>query len=105
MDEDGENFLIYDWRAPISSMYSYDYAPGPAQYETMDSIIKGEIELKRQYMIRNGRIKGMFDTTITIGDEILQAVLSGQADNHMKNIVATIQKEQNAIIRNNKRNI
>jgi DNA helicase II / ATP-dependent DNA helicase PcrA len=102
MDEDGENFLIYDWRAPIARMY-YDYAPGPAQYETMDSIIKGEIELKRQYMIRNGRIKGMFDTTITIGDEILQAVLSGQADNHMKNIVATIQKEQNAIIRNNKK--
>ena len=54
-------------------------------------------------MIRNGRIKGMFDTTITIGDEILQAVLSGQADNYMKNIVATIQKEQNAIIRNNKK--
>src|SRR5690606_31084242 len=102
MDEDGENFLIYDWRAPIARMY-YDYAPGPAQYEPMDSIIKGEIELKRQYIIRNGRIKGMFDTTITIGDEILQAVLSGQADNHMKNIVATIQKEQNAIIRNNKK--
>src|SRR5690606_26279691 len=43
MDDDDENFLIYDWRAPISSMY-YDYAPGPAQYETMDGPIKGEIE-------------------------------------------------------------
>lgn len=102
MDDDDENFLIYDWRAPISSMY-YDYAPGPAQYETMDGPIKGEIELKRQYIIRDGKIKGLFDTGITIGDEILQAVLSDQADTQMKNIVATIQKEQNAIIRNNKK--
>src|SRR5690606_8935741 len=81
----------------------YDYAPGPAQYETMDGPIKGEIELKRQYIIRDGKIKGLFDTGITIGDEVLQAVFSDQADTQMKNIVATIQKEQNAIIRNNKK--
>lgn len=102
LDENQENFLVYDWRAPISSMY-YDFAPGSAHYQTMDGKIKGEIELKRQYIIRDGHIKGMFDTGITIGDEILQAVLSDQADTQMKNIVATIQKEQNEIIRNDEK--
>ncbi|WP_062353890.1 RNA polymerase recycling motor HelD [Bacillus kwashiorkori] len=102
MDENNEEFLVYDWRAPISSMY-YDYVPGPAKYETMDGPIKGEITLKRQYIIRDGKIKGMFDTGITIGDEILQQVLSDQADTNMKNIVATIQKEQNEIIRHDRK--
>lgn len=98
IDEENNEFLVYDWRAPISSMY-YDYAPGEAQYETMDGNVHGEIELKRQYIIKNGLIKGMFDTGLTIGDEILREVLSSQADAQMKNIAATIQKEQNRIIR------
>ena len=98
LNDDRGQFLIYDWRAPISSMY-YDYTPGPCQYETMDGPVKGIMELKRQFIIRNGIIKGMFDTGITIGDEILQQVLSKEADPQMKSIVATIQKEQNAIIR------
>lgn len=71
----------------------------------MDGDITGNIELKRQYIIRQGEIKGMFDTGITIGDEVLQAVLSDQADTQMKSIVATIQKEQNEIIRNDRKNI
>lgn len=99
MDENEENFLIYDWRAPISSMY-YDYAPGPAQYDILDDTVSGEIKLKRQYIIRDGKLKGMFDTGMVIGDEILQEVLSNQANPKMKSIVATIQKEQNQIIRN-----
>ena len=99
MDDAKENFLIYDWRAPISSIY-YDYSPGYAQYETPGGIIKGEMERKRQYIIKNGQLKSMFDTGITIGDEILKEVLGQNADNQMKNIVATIQKEQNALIRN-----
>lgn len=99
MDEHDENFLIYDWRAPISSLY-YDYSPGPAQYETLEGTIKGEMELKRQFIIRASGIKGMFDTGVTIGDEMLQEVLGNNASTQMKSIVATIQREQNAIIRN-----
>ncbi|TLS36050.1 RNA polymerase recycling motor HelD [Pseudalkalibacillus caeni] len=101
MDENEEDFLVYDWRAPISSMY-YDYSPGPAQYEVMDGTISGEMEVKRQFIIRNGTIKGMFDTGITIGDELLQEVLSNAASTKMNSIVATIQKEQNQIIRHEK---
>lgn len=101
MDEKEEDFLIYDWRAPISSMY-YDYAPGPAEYETIEGPVKGKIDLKRQYIIRNGKIKGLFDTGVTIGDRLLQEMLGAYGSTKMKSIVATIQKEQNKIIRNEK---
>lgn len=99
MDQNNENFLIYDWRAPISSLY-YDYSPGPAEFQTLDGTITGTMELKRQFIIKIGQMKSMFDTGITIGDELLKEVLGTHADNQMKNIVATIQKEQNKIIRN-----
>jgi DNA helicase II / ATP-dependent DNA helicase PcrA len=99
MDEHDENFLIYDWRAPISSLY-YDFAPGPASYQTMDGKIEGEMNLKRQFIIRAANIKAMFDTGVTIGDEMLQEVLGNNANAQMKSIVATIQREQNLIIRN-----
>lgn len=101
MDQDDQKFLIYDWRAPISSLY-YDYSPGPAHYITMDGAIEGEMELKRQFIIRGSEIKGMFDTGVTIGDEMLQEVLGNNASTQMKSIVATIQREQNQIIRNEK---
>lgn len=101
LDDSEENFLIYDWRAPVSSLY-YDYGPGPAQYNTPGGLITGELELKRQFIIRDGTITSLFDTGVTIGDELLQEVLGKQADNQMKSIVATIQKEQNRIIRNEK---
>lgn len=97
MDENEETFLIYDWRAPISSIY-YDYSPGPAQYETVEGKIQGEMELKRQFITKDGQIKTMFDTGITIGDELLKEVLGNNASTNLKNIVATIQKEQNQII-------
>ncbi|MBU9720846.1 MULTISPECIES: RNA polymerase recycling motor HelD [Bacillaceae] len=99
MDENDEDFLIYDWRAPISSLY-YNFSPGPAHYEVPEEKVDGEISLKRQYIIRNGQLKSMFDTGVTIGDELLQEVLSNSANTQMKSIVATIQKEQNQIIRN-----
>lgn len=99
MDEKEESFLIYDWRAPISGLY-YDYSPGPAQYKTETEIIEGSMELKRQFVIKGGKIKAMFETGVTIGDEMLQEVLGNNADTQMKTIVATIQKEQNQIIRN-----
>ncbi len=101
MDSDEENFLVYDWRAPISSLY-YDHSPGPAEYKTMVGTIEGELELKRQFIIRDGTIKAMFDTGVTIGDELLQEVLGNTANTQMKSIVVTIQKEQNKIIRNEK---
>ncbi|MFC7785250.1 RNA polymerase recycling motor HelD [Rossellomorea sp. GCM10028870] len=97
-DQSGEDFLVYDWRAPISSVY-YDYPPGPAEYITPGGIIEGTLEKKWQYLIRDGVIESMFDTSLTIGDEILQEVLGKRTDTHMNSIVATIQKKQNQIIR------
>lgn len=99
LDENEEDFLIFDWRAPISSLY-YDHTPGPVQYETPAGTIQGTMELKRQFIIRWGMIESLFDTGVTIGDELLKEVLGQQADKQMKTIVATIQKEQNLIIRN-----
>ncbi|MFD2700011.1 RNA polymerase recycling motor HelD [Paenibacillus shunpengii] len=99
LSEQENEFLVYDWRAPISNLY-YDGAPGPSSYRTPSGIIEGEITLKRQFTIRDGDIKFMFDTGVTIGDELLQAVLSQSSDASMKSIVATIQREQNQIIRN-----
>jgi DNA helicase-2/ATP-dependent DNA helicase PcrA len=101
LNKDGITFLIYDWRAPIASIY-YDYSPGPVEYQTPDGIIKGQMPLKRQYMIRDGQIELMFDTSITIGYELLQKVLGHTSEAQMRSIVATIQKEQNQIIRNDR---
>ncbi len=97
-DASGEDFLIYDWRAPVSSVY-YDYQPGPVKYVTPGGTIEGVLEKKWQYIIRGGVLQSMFDTSITIGDEILQQVLGKGTDQKMHNIVATIQQEQNRIIR------
>jgi len=91
--------LIYDWRAPISSMF-YDFQLGETSYNTLDSKIQGNISLKRQYHIRKGKMKYMIESSMTINDDILQKELGTNADDKMKNIVATIQREQNLIIRN-----
>lgn len=101
MDKKNEEFYIYDWRAPISSVY-YDYSPGPASYQTPGGKINGELLLKRQFIIRDGKLISLFDTGVTIGDELLLEVLGNNANSMMKSIVATIQKEQNQIIRNEK---
>lgn len=102
-NETEDAYLIYDWRAPISSMY-YDFSPGPAEYASMEKIISGTMDLKRQFIIRHGELQSMFDTNVAIGDELLKEVLGNNASDKMKNIVATIQKEQNQIIRNVKNN-
>lgn len=99
IDAEGVNFLVYDWRTPIASMY-YDHSPEYASYDTPGGQISGTMMLKRQYQIRQGQLQNVFDTSLTIGDELLQQVLGKGADSQMKSIVATIQKEQNAIIRN-----
>ena len=91
--------LIYDWRAPVSSMF-YDFELGTATYTTPSGKISGEIRLKRQYKIREGRMEYMIENAVNIHDEVLQKELSKSADDKMKNIVATIQRDQNAVIRN-----
>lgn len=96
-DEDG-NILIFDWRAPVSGIF-YDFELGPAKYLCPEGLIEGEVSLKRQYRISQNKLELMLDTGINIGDEILQNILSGNTDERMHNIVTTIQKEQNLIIR------
>lgn len=91
--------LIYDWRAPISSMF-YDYELGKATYSSPSGEVHGEISLKRQYRIRKGKMEYMIESSVTVHDDILQKELSSNADDKMKNIVTTIQREQNRIIRN-----
>jgi len=90
--------LVYDWRAPISSVF-YDFEPGPAFYRIGNVIVNGFLSLKRQYRIVHGKLQYMFNTDLRISDEILQEVLSKSADGKMNSIVTTIQREQNRIIR------
>lgn len=97
--DDNHDILVYDWRAPISSMY-YDYEIGKAKYICPKCIVDGEIMLKRQYKIADGKIQYMFDSNLKIDDDILQEMLGKSADSKMKTIVTTIQKEQNKVIRN-----
>lgn len=98
-DETMQANLIYDWRAPISSLF-YDFELGEAQYKTPSGNIRGEILLKRQYKIREGKMEFMIENAVNIHDDILQKELSKSSDDKMKNIVATIQRDQNAVIRN-----
>ena len=96
---DNFDFLIYDWRAPISSMF-YDYEIGQAEFKCPEGIVEGELTLKRQYKINNGEIEYMFDSNLKIDDELLQDILSKSTDTKMKGIVTSIQREQNKVIRN-----
>lgn len=98
-DEENDKYLIHDWRAPICSMF-YDYELGKAEYLAPEGIIKGEITNKRQFTIKDGKLVRVFDNNINIDDELLQQVLTEESNDKMKNIVNTIQQEQNAIIRN-----
>lgn len=96
---DENKFYVADWRAPISSMY-YDYNLGDASFFIDKDEYKGKISLKRQYKIDNSKLLSYFDTEMTIDDEILSQILSQNVTVKMKQIVSTIQKEQNAIVRN-----
>ena len=100
-EEVGHTPLIYDWRAPVSGLF-YDYDKGPASYEAPLGTISGEIASKWQYKIKNGRMVYQFESDVKIDDEILMAELGSGGSVALKNIVRTIQKEQNAIIRNTK---
>ena len=98
-DPESRATLIHDWRAPVSSMF-YDHELGEAGYRSPSGEIKGVISLKRQYRIRGGKMEFMIESALTVHDDILQKELSSNVDDKMKNIVATIQREQNQIIRN-----
>lgn len=100
IDQNGK-FLIHDWRAPISSIY-YNGTLGKVSYQTPNGKQNVELIKKRQYQIKNGKIINMFDTNETVGDEMLQKALGDQNTQTMRNIVATIQNEQNDIIRDTK---
>ncbi len=96
-----KNFLqyyIYDWRAPISSLF-YDYDIGEASFKTPGGIRRGDINLKRQYEISDGVIEYMNDTEAIAKDEIFAKVLSENTSKNLKVIIASIQKEQNKAIR------
>lgn len=98
MDAENKNVLIYDWRAPISSIF-YEYELGPVIYESNRGPIEGELLLKRQYKIIDGKIVYMFNTNLKIDDEMLQEILGKSKSGQMEQIVTTIQREQNRIIR------
>lgn len=93
--------LVYDWRAPVSGLF-YDYDKGLASYEAPGGMMEGEILSKRQYKIRSGRMLYEFESDVKIDDDILKQELGTNGDVQLKSIVSTIQKEQNAIIRNTK---
>ncbi|MEX2600652.1 MAG: UvrD-helicase domain-containing protein, partial [Balneolaceae bacterium] len=96
-EEENEN-LIHDWRAPVSGMF-YDYEPGEASFEAPSGTKEGRIIRKRQYRIRDGELEMMLESGLYIRDDVLQKELGRSANDKMKNIVATIQRDQNAVIR------
>ena len=97
--EENLTYYVHDWRAPICSLF-YDYEIGKASYQSPDGIVSGNLLNKRQIKIERGKLKRVFDNSINIDDEVLQDVLSQESSDKMKNIVNTIQQEQNAVIRN-----
>lgn len=97
-DEDNFDIFVFDWRSPVANMF-YDFEVGPAYYDAPVRRIEGHIEFTRQYNIRNGEIVFMHNSNESLCDEALTSMLSGNATDKMKNIVASIQKEQNDIIR------
>lgn len=101
-DEEGDgDILVYDWRAPICSIF-YRCEPGPASYKAPSGEISGEVTLKRQYAIEHEKLKYFFDSSLVINDEILGEILARNASPQMHSIVNTIQREQDMIIRDDK---
>ncbi|MBP3410141.1 MAG: AAA family ATPase [Clostridia bacterium] len=96
-DEKGK-LLVHDWRAPVCSLY-YDSEPGDVSYNSPSGAILGKMTLKRQYRMENGQLKYYVDTHLSIDDSVLLDILSGASSHYMRQIVATIQAEQNAAIR------
>lgn len=98
MRDRDQELIIIDWRAPVATLY-YEGRLGRASFNSPDGEISGEIKLKRQYTIENAELKEIYDIDITTNDEFLQAALGSSKDNRLKDIVSTIQAEQNRVIR------
>ncbi len=98
VNAEDDTFVLVDWRAPVASVY-YDGRLGDVSYETPSGTMQGNLSLKRQYSIRNGQLENIMDIDITTTDAFLQAALGENKDNRLKDIVSTIQAEQNAIVR------
>lgn len=96
--EEDQEIIIVDWRAPIANLY-YEGRLGEASYVCPDGNVEGELLLKRQFSINDGILQEIFDIDITTNDEFLQSYLGASADSRLKEIVSTIQVEQNAIVR------
>ncbi|MER2029568.1 MAG: RNA polymerase recycling motor HelD [Solibacillus sp.] len=101
-----DDVLIYDWRAPISSLF-YENKVGKARYQIPDGeYIPVTIQGRRQYKVKYDELLQVLDADIYVGDEVLQSLLSDTAKEKMKSIVATIQSDQNIVIRSsNKDNL
>ncbi len=97
-DESMDTPLVVDWRAPISSVY-YDGRLGRTRYSAYGDEFEIDLHLKRQYTIENGELKHYVDVDISMSDTFLQATLENHASDKLKDIVSTIQAEQNDIIR------
>lgn len=97
VDEDYEP-LVYDWRAPVANLY-YNYGVGISKYEIDDEVVEGKTTLKRQFDIKMGKLVSAYDSSVDSRDKLLESVLEHNSSEQMKNIVKTIQKEQNEIIR------
>lgn len=90
--------LIVDWRSPVSSLF-YQGKLGDSSYTAPEGCEAADIISKRQFIIKNRRLEGMFDSSLNVKDDILQFVLSRNTDDKLKDVVMTIQKEQDNIIR------
>ncbi|MCT4597499.1 MAG: AAA family ATPase [Vallitalea sp.] len=97
-DSDDGNMIITDWRAPISTLY-YDGNLGNVNYHCPAGIIDGELLIKRNYKIHNGEMDKITDVDVSAIDEMLIEALEDKKDTKLKDIVSTIQSEQNKIIR------
>lgn len=90
---------VYDWRAPVASLFYEEFDDGKAWYDAPSGRIEGELEKKRQYKFENGELVYCFDSDMKIDDFILQQALSESSTDRLKVIVGSIQKEQNRAIR------
>ena len=98
IEEETNDMIVVDWRAPISSLY-YEGRLGETSYESEGDVYEGEMSLKRQFAINNASLEDIMDIDITATDSFLQASLQANADNRLSDIATTIQAEQNRVIR------
>ncbi|MCL2539869.1 MAG: AAA family ATPase [Firmicutes bacterium] len=103
--EDAGEYYVFDWRAPVSELF-YESGLGRAAYRAPQGKMKGEVTLKRQYVIKRGELKQVYEVDLNIADEFLQAILSEHKDTSvLHSIASSIQAEQNKIIRNSTDNV